>query len=188
MIHDDTTAHRLTPGACCNAGWDRYVPGPDAPWNLVRVVHLHRRAGFAVTWSELQRDLRDGPDRCVDRLLSGTARAEGVPADFSTVADKLVDCAGKDISRLKAWWVYRMVAGPDPLGERLALFWHDHFATSAAKVGPMVRRQNEIFHEFGRAPYGELLDAALYTTPPCCSGSMLPKTRVDGPTRIWPAN
>ena len=162
MIHDDTKTHGLAPDACGPTGWDRYIPGPDAPWNLARVVHLHRRAGFAATWGELQRDLRDGPDRCIDRLLSGTARAEGVPADFAAVADKLVERGAKDIGRLKAWWVYRMVAGPDPLGERLALFWHDHFATSAAKVGPMVGRQNEIFRELGRAPYGELLTRVVH--------------------------
>jgi uncharacterized protein (DUF1800 family) len=123
---------------------------------------LHRRAGFAATWRELQRDLREGPVRSIDRLLSGTARAEGVPADFADVAAKLVERAAEDIGRLKAWWVYRMVAGPDPLGERLTLFWHDHFATSAAKAGPMVRRQNEIFREFGRAPYGELLARVVH--------------------------
>ncbi len=157
MIRRDTSAREPLPDARGPAGWDRYVPGPDAPWNLAQVVHLHRRAGFAATWSELQRDLREGPDRSVGRLLSGTSRAEGVPEDFSTVADKLVEVAATEIDRLKAWWVYRMVAGPDPLGERLTLFWHDHFATSAAKVGPTIRRQNEIFREFGRAPYGELL-------------------------------
>ncbi len=162
MIHDDIKSRGLTPDACPRPGWDRYIPGPDAPWNLARVVHLHRRAGFAATWGELQRDLRDGPDRCIDRLLSSTARAQGVPADFTAVADKLVERGAKDIGRLKAWWVYRMVAGPDPLGERLALFWHDHFATSAAKVGPMVRRQNEIFRELGRAPYGELLTRVVH--------------------------
>jgi hypothetical protein len=162
MIHKDTTAHDPPPDACGRTGWDRYIPGPDVPWDLARVVHLHRRAGFATTWRELQRDLRDGPDRCIDRLLTGTARAEGVPADFAAVADKLVERAAKDIGRVKAWWVYRMVAGPDPLGERLALFWHDCFATSAAKVGPTVRRQNEIFREFGRAPYGELLTRVVH--------------------------
>ena len=150
------------PDARCPAGWDRYVPGPDDPWNLARVVHLHRRAGFAATWREIQRDVSSGPDASIDRLLSGTARAEGVPADFSAIADKLVESGSKDIDRLKAWWVYRMVAGPDPLGERLVLFWHDHFATSAAKVGPLVRRQNEIFREFARAPYGELLKRVVH--------------------------
>ncbi|MBI3721051.1 MAG: DUF1800 domain-containing protein, partial [Fimbriimonas ginsengisoli] len=54
-------------------------------------------------------------------------------------------------------WLYRMLFGPDPLTERLVLMWHNHFASSAAKVGMAVRRQNEIFREFARAPFGELL-------------------------------
>ncbi len=162
MIGHDKSTHEPLADDRSRTGWDRYVPGPDAPWNLARVVHVHRRAGFAATWSELQRDLREGPDRCVGKLLSGTSRAMGVPADFNTVADKLVERAGTNIDRLKAWWVYRMAAGPDALGERLALFWHDHFATSAAKVGPAARRQNEIFREFGRAPYGELLTRVVH--------------------------
>ena len=160
-FHRNTDCDSLR-AARCPAGWDRYVPGPDDPWNPARVVHLHRRAGFAATWRELQRDLSSGPDASIDRLLSATARAEGVPADFAAIADKLVESGSKDIGRLKAWWVYRMVAGPDPLGERLALFWHDHFATSAGKVGPLVRRQNEIFREFARAPYGELLKRVVH--------------------------
>ena len=40
---------------------------------LPRVVHLHRRAAFAGTWGELQRDLRDGPEKAVQRLLDGAA-------------------------------------------------------------------------------------------------------------------
>src|SRR5205085_1899155 len=41
--------------------WAPYTPDDQAPWDLRRVVHLHRRAGFAATWAELQRDLREGP-------------------------------------------------------------------------------------------------------------------------------
>ena len=164
------------------AGWDRYVPGPDDPWDLARVVHLHRRAGFAATWRELQRDLSSGPDASIDRLLSGTARGEGVPTDFAAIADKLVESGSKDIGRLQAWWVYRMVAGPDPLGERLALFWHDHFATSAGKVGPLVRRQNEIFREFARALTASCSNASFMTRP-CSSGSMPMRTCAGSPMR-----
>jgi hypothetical protein len=29
--------------------WDRYEPTNETPWDLRRVVHLHRRAGFAAT-------------------------------------------------------------------------------------------------------------------------------------------
>jgi uncharacterized protein (DUF1800 family) len=126
--------------------WRPYTPSKETPWNLRRVVHLHRRAGFAATWSEIQRDLKDGAGPSIDRLLSGTSRSQGVPADFEQTAALLLDTAA-DAGRLKAWWIYRMFFGPDPLGERLALLWHNHFATSAAKVQDLgvMRRQNELF-------------------------------------------
>src|SRR5438093_13119590 len=108
-----------------NHSWDPYEPSAAAPWNLRRVVHLHRRAGFAATWSELQRDLKDGPKASIDRLLSGSSRSEGVPKDFAATSAMLLDRAAQDsdVNRLKAWWIYRMLFGPDPLGERLTLLW-----------------------------------------------------------------
>src|SRR5260370_31653904 len=99
--------------------WTSYAAGGEAPWDLRRVVHLHRRAGFAATWGELQRDLKDGPTKSIDRLLKGQAR-EGVPDNFRTVADQLAARAASDPAWLKAWWAYIMYAGPDPLGARLA--------------------------------------------------------------------
>jgi len=142
--------------------WAPYAPADEAPWDLRRVVHLHRRAGFAATWHELQRDLRDGPAKSIDRLLQAQAR-EGVADDFRTIAALLADSAGEP-ARLKAWWMYRMVAGPDPLGERLTLLWHNHFATSNEKVNdvPAMKRQNEIFRQLGRGPFGELLKAVVH--------------------------
>jgi uncharacterized protein (DUF1800 family) len=135
-------------------------------------VHLHRRAGFAGTWQELQRDLVDGPSKSIDRLLEGRAR-ESVPDTFLTVAENLgtrADVAdrfglrGDDGAALKAWWFYRMCAGADPLGERLTLLWHNHFATSNEKVrdAAAMRRQNELFRRHGRGPFGELLAAVTH--------------------------
>lgn len=144
--------------------WACYEPAPQTPWEIRRVVHLHRRAGFAATWTEIQRDLKDGPAASVDRLLQGTASAHA-PAGFSATADLLADAAvsSGEIGRLKAWWVYRMLFGPDPLGERLTLLWHNHFATSNAKVHDpaAMRRQNVTLRKFARASFGELLNAAI---------------------------
>jgi hypothetical protein len=98
--------------------WAPYIPTKETPWNLRRVVHLHRRAGFAATWSEIQRDLKDGPKASVERLLSGSARSEGIPAEFEQTAEVLRDSTAEP-ERLKAWWLYRMLFGPDPLTERL---------------------------------------------------------------------
>ncbi len=145
--------------------WAPYAPDDKMPWNLQRVVHLHRRAGFAANWSEIQRDLKDGPQASIDRLLNAKARGSAVPADFERVAALLADAAvsAGDPARLKAWWVYRMLFGPDPLGERLAVMWHNHFATSNAKVDDLaaMRRQNELFRALGRRPFGELLTAVV---------------------------
>src|SRR5437667_144133 len=92
------------------AHWTPYVPDEKAPWDLRRVVHLHRRAGLAGTWAELQRDLKEGPKHCIDRLLKGTAGSY-TPADFAATADLLADSAvsAGEIGRLRAWWFYSLL-------------------------------------------------------------------------------
>ncbi|HMF15114.1 MAG TPA: DUF1800 domain-containing protein, partial [Gemmataceae bacterium] len=154
--------------------WMPYTPDDKAPWNLRRVVHLHRRAGFAATWNEIQRDLKDGPKGTIDRVLSGKAATEGVPSDFQEIAEETLAPAAatsRDPARLKAWWIYRMMFGPDPLTELLSLMWHNHFATSNVKVGESayftggglgpMHAQNELFRTFGRRPFGQLLNAVV---------------------------
>jgi uncharacterized protein (DUF1800 family) len=146
--------------------WAPYVPDEAMPWDLRRVVHLHRRAGFAATWDEIQRDLKDGPEPSIDRLLEGKSRSCGVPDGFAAFADRLTDLAlaAPEPNRLKGWWVYRMLFGPDPLTERLTLMWHDHFATSNLKINDLLlmRRQNETLRSLCRAPFGRLLHAMLH--------------------------
>src|SRR6058998_3578142 len=106
---------RATNHSAAGASWARYEPDQKMPWNLRRVVHLHRRAGFAATWAEIQRDLKDGSEASIDRLLEGKARSEATPSDFRQTADLLGDAAAGSGTpgRLKAWWVYRMLFGPD---------------------------------------------------------------------------
>jgi len=145
--------------------WAPYAPDEAMPWDLRRVVHLHRRAGFAATWDELRRDLNDGPEASINRLLEGKSRSCGIPAEFAAFAARLADraLAAPAPDRLKGWWVYRMLFGPDPLTERLTLMWHNHFATGNLKVNDLglMRRQNETLRALGRAPFGRLLHAML---------------------------
>src|SRR5262249_57291412 len=85
--------------------WAAYAPDDKAPWDLRRVVHLHRRAGFAATWQEVQRDLKDGPKASIDRLLQGKACSQGVPENFEATARLLVESAAgsRGPARLQAW-------------------------------------------------------------------------------------
>ena len=39
-----------------------------------------------------------------------------------------------ETNRVAYWWANRMVASPRPLQEKMALFWHGHFASNEAKV------------------------------------------------------
>jgi uncharacterized protein (DUF1800 family) len=144
--------------------WVPYRPTAESPWDLRRVVHLHRRAGFAASGEELRRDLADGPEASVDRLLAG--RVVPASAEFERVSATIAEAAvdSRNPERLKAWWIFRMLLGPDPLGERLTLLWHNHFATGNQKVDDLgaMRRQNDLLRKYARAPFGQVLDAAMH--------------------------
>lgn len=143
--------------------WKPYRPAADTPWNLRRVVHLHRRAGFAAPWSVLERDLKETPELAVDRLLAGGRNEES--SAFESLSRTIAEAAiaSGNPARLKAWWFYRMLLSPDPLGERLALMWHNHFATSNLKVEDLalMREQNEMFRRHARGPFSQLLEKVV---------------------------
>ena len=144
--------------------WEQYRPEQHAPWNLQRVVHLHRRAGFAASWEQLQRDLKEEPQQAIDRILSKQVQ-DANSSDFETIAKTIGDAAmaSGNPGRLKAWWMYRMLLTSDPLSERLTLMWHNHFATSNRKVQDLVlmRQQNDLFRSHAQKPFAELLQAAV---------------------------
>ncbi len=175
-------AHRSDP-------WAPYSATASDPWDLRRVVHLHRRAGFGATWLELERDLADGPQAAIDRILTGRSRASGVPDDFDhisgLIADDAVQSGGLD--RLQAWWVYRLLFSPDPLGERLTLLWHNHFATSNEKVQDLrvMRRQNETHRRLGRRGSASYWPRR-FASPRCSFTWMRPPTARAAPTKTSP--
>lgn len=144
--------------------WAPYLPSDKQPWTRQRVVHLHRRAGFAATWAELDRDLKDGPDTAVARLLTGKANASGAK-EFDTTKALLYDAAVSqcEIGRLKAGWFYRFLLNPHPLLEKLTLLWHDHFATANSKVADvwLMRRQNDTLRRHAMGKFADLLNAAV---------------------------
>jgi Protein of unknown function (DUF1800) len=63
--------------------------------------------------------------------------------------------------RVAAWWADRMVSTDRPLQEKMALFWHGHFATGADKVRDYRKMlvQLELFHQQGTGNFRELLIA-----------------------------
>ena len=72
------------------AAWEPYRPGPDASWDAARVAHLHRRAGLGATWSQLRRDVREGFEPSIQRVLQGEARGPGGQPAAEFVGNRLV--------------------------------------------------------------------------------------------------
>ncbi|HZP91342.1 MAG TPA: DUF1800 domain-containing protein [Burkholderiales bacterium] len=61
--------------------------------------------------------------------------------------------------RLAYWWANRMLLTRRPLQEKMALFWHGHFATSEEKVRDYRKmlRQNRLFRDKGTGNFRDLL-------------------------------
>lgn len=112
--------------------WQRYQPSRESPWDLHKVGHLFRRAGFGASWNELQEALQAGPERTLERLLHGGPGLEAFEQQTAALIPGIRE--GNNGQLASAWWLYRMLYSPHPLREKLALFWHNHFATSNRKV------------------------------------------------------
>jgi len=110
--------------------WATYQPNAQQPWNLAQAGHLFRRAAFGANWDQLQQALSDGPQRTVDKLLKPQADT----ATFNLTYDGYESSAASSIGSLQAWWLRRMIQTPHPLLEKMALFWHSHFAINSIKV------------------------------------------------------
>ncbi len=144
--------------------WAPYEASAADPWDGRKVAHLHRRAGFGATRREIERDLAAGPAASIARFLE----PEPEPQAFRQISDALRRAAeggGRDYStdpdELASWWLFRMAYGPDPLGEKLTLLWHSHFATAIHGVyrRQLMARQNELLRKHARGRFGELLRA-----------------------------
>jgi hypothetical protein len=61
--------------------------------------------------------------------------------------------------RLSYWWANRMLATERPVEEKMALFWHGHFATTEEKVRDYRKmlRQNELFRQKGTGNFRDLM-------------------------------
>src|SRR5579863_5770165 len=63
-----------------------------------------------------------------------------------------------ETNRVAYWWANRMVASPRPLEEKMALFWHGHFASNEAKVRDYRKLlgQLELFQKQGLGNFRDL--------------------------------
>jgi uncharacterized protein (DUF1800 family) len=115
------------------------------------------RAGFGPRRGEAQALAKLGLDGAVHALTNPGREQLVGPAPHDDKGRPLApyDAWGHD----HAWWLDRMVRTSRPLVERMALVWHDWFATSNAGVGSqrLMLNQNQLFREHGLGAFHDLL-------------------------------
>src|SRR5579862_8084322 len=120
------------------------------------MAHLLRRAGFGPAPGEIDARLNDGYDATVNALVESGNISDGL-ADLDKQIGGILDFNA--IEDVRAWWIYRMIHSRRPLVEKMAFFWHGHFATAVSKVGQayLMYVQNQLFREHGLGSFGNLL-------------------------------
>jgi uncharacterized protein (DUF1800 family) len=145
-------------GLTLDTAWLPYEPSAEAPWNRRRAAHLYRRAGFAAHRGELDEAVAAGPQRAVERLMAiESPEAQAFRADAARLAGTFL--ARGSAEALPPWWLYTMLHTPTPLWEKMTLFWHGHFATSAEKVldPRLLYAQNELLRTHALGDFGALV-------------------------------
>src|SRR6185295_10257695 len=124
-------------------------------------AHLLRRMGFGGSPAEIDEITalgREGAvdflinyeridNRAMDDLLRGSF-------DFSNPGD----LPRFNLGELQRWWFTRMVYTRHPFEEKMTLFWHNHFATSASKTGDLfIYNQNLTLRSNALSQFDNLL-------------------------------
>jgi hypothetical protein len=106
----------------------------SGPFGRVEAARLLNRAGFGPRPGEAEALAEQGLQAAVYSLTrpSGSANLSGpAPTDSDGYPIAPLDSWGHD----HLWWLDRMLRSDQPLVERMALVFHDWFATSNDKVG-----------------------------------------------------
>jgi uncharacterized protein (DUF1800 family) len=125
------------------------------------------RAGFTATLAALTSPSDTDPGAAATPVpsLSSTRRLGGRPVGAEAIAARKAQrramlAQGR---ALAVWWLDRMAAVDEPFTERMAWFWHTHFATSIQKVrfALLMYQQNHTFRRLGRGDFRTLARAMI---------------------------
>lgn len=109
--------------------------------NAKQIVHLYNRMGFGITLSEFKSLEGKNSDLMVDEIFDNTKQFKPLPfsfdanipaknfAELTAEEKKELNIMSKEgIKKLNITWLNEMSNSKDFFTEKMAFFWHDHFA------------------------------------------------------------
>src|ERR1043166_4395438 len=114
------------------------------------IAHLYRRAGFGPSRQDLFDGRQLGYDATRDALLAElkSSYPRSQEGDEEALIEPYTrDYSYSEIDDVRKWWYLRMISVPNPIREKMTLFWHGHFATAVSKVerAQLMQKQNQLF-------------------------------------------
>ena len=127
--------------------------------SLAQMAHLMRRAGFGATREELDRYVAMGYEATVEELIDPP---QDMPAgNMALLLRYMPGCLlpGGVPQPGQYNWMFNMITTKRPLEEKVALFWHQVFATGNSKIDncDQMLEQLVMFRKFGMGNYREML-------------------------------
>ena len=124
--------------------------------------HLLWRLGFGASQADIDSTVKAGLAKTLDQYIPTDPSKTPTEMQEFTETEPLLRLTALDsdnIGQLKAWWLYRMRFSKHLLLERVALLWHNHFATSNAKVQSVAQMfdQNQLIRKHALGSFRELL-------------------------------
>jgi uncharacterized protein (DUF1800 family) len=130
------------------------------------IDHLLRRAGFGASEQDAGTFADMSPAAAVAHLVDYEGRPDDVDArigrsDHVQVVSKDIFAPDIDIEDARQRWMFRMIHTRRPLQEKMALFWHNHFATAYGKLATdsgTLQAAKMLAHKPGvlRGPQGQI--------------------------------
>ena len=130
------------------------MPGQE---DMALMAHLMRRAGFGASREELEVRVAKGYESTVEELLHPETQPDVDEDILFRYFPNLEGPLGPPQAQTN--WVYRMINTKRPLEEKVALFWHQLFATGNSKVDnpPELLQQIAMFRRHGLGSFPNLL-------------------------------
>lgn len=121
-----------------------------------KVAHLLRRFGLGASESEVNYYMQGGLKGAIDKLINCETTPEAFEFNWEVVEDQKGQIKPQ---QAVVGWAARILMTRRPLVEKMTLFWHNHFATSAEKVtnAPLMIQQNEILRRNALGNFKTLL-------------------------------
>lgn len=119
----------------------------STPLTTAQARHLLRRSSFGAPATQVVAFTGMTRGAAADKLL------RFIPAKFKPT--------GKYIELVHNSWIKYMITTPQPLQEKLVLFWHDHFSTSNSKVDfpALMANQNLLLRSFCKGNFKDFVKA-----------------------------